>query len=621
MDGALKREQLQNKTKDRDEIFEEAVERMKVCVDAYSNNRVHALDDINFRNGDQWGEEEKRIRDDAKRPALTFNHLEGFIDQVVGDQRQNKSAIKVRPVENNKEKPSKVQNIAGDNDYDLADVYSGLVRNIEYNSRADIAYDTAFDHAVGHGFGYFRFITEYSDDDTFDQDIKIKRIQNAMTVYLDPAMKEPTGEDAMYGFISEYYDRKEFERKWPKAKGADFQDKGYGENREHWWESDKIRVAEYYRKIPVKKTIAMFESGAVYEIGKPGADENEIEARIAELELKHEDNIYADEDGKRKTRVVDSHIVERYTVGGGEILDGPEIWAGKYIPIVPMWGKELNVNGETYWRGVIRHAKDAQRNYNYWETNATEHVALQPKVPFILTANQVKGYEYMWRTANTENHGYLVYNADPASPGAPQRQLPAQQPMGSIERIQSSRQNMMFTTGIHEGGLGAKSNETSGKAILARQKEGDIATFAFSDNKSRAIAHGGKILLDLIPKIYDTNRVVRIRNVDDTEDFVEINKTLEDGSKVHDLSVGKYDVVVTSGPSYNTQRMEAADTLLELGRAFPRLMEIAGDLVLKSLDIPYAEEIAKRVRKSIPQELLEASDSEEQEEQVREQAP
>lgn len=585
------KDQYQESSEKEEDILREARDRMMVCVEAWSKNRERMLEDVRFRDGDQWPASIRQERDAEDRPCLTLNLTEMFIDQVVGDQRQNKPGIRVSPVDG-KGVPGKVKNLAGDKDYEIADVYTGLIRNIEYASKAESAYDTAFDHAAGHGMGYFRVITEYSDDDTFDQDIRIRRIKNPFTVYLDPSFEDDVAADSMYGFIAQWMPRKEFEKRYGKDSCMDIGE-GIGEAYEHWYDHDRVRTAEYFRKVAVEKEIALIHTGEVFDLGET-KDRRE---QVKQILLASGAQII-------KTRAVKSHKVEWCKLNGSHILSPCKTFPSKYIPIIPVFGKELNIEGDVYYRGVIRHAKDSQRLLNYWESTAAEIVALQPRAPYIGTVKQFTGLEEYWRTSNVKNHAYLPFNPDPHYPGRPQREAPPMIPAGVIERSRSAYENMLNTTGINRAGLGQVSNEKSGKAILARQREGDTATFSYTDNLAKSIAHCGRILVDMIPRIYDTERVVRIRKPDDSEDFVRINQTLPGGTKVHDLGIGKYDVVVSVGPSYNTQRQEASEAMMEFLRVVPEARGAIMDRVAAAMDWPEADEITKRLRKLLPPAIL-----------------
>jgi hypothetical protein len=575
----------------RDEFLREARERFIRANDAERNNRERAMDDVRFRNGDQWPDDIKQKRTEQKRPTLTFNRMEAFIDQVVGDQRQTRPSIKVVAVDAD-DGSQRVVNVNGTKDYTLADVYNGMIRHIEYDSRAHRAYDTAYDHAVGHGWGYFRVLTAYDGDLGFDQKLVIKRIKNPFSVYMDPKATEIDMSDAGYAFVSTFMPKKDFDTLYPNNAGADTGEM-LGEESELWYESDKIRVTEYYRKVPQTKSILQLSDGRV-------VDESAVKPVLDELASQGITVV--------NRRSVRCHKIEWYKITGTAILEGPTPVPGKYIPIIRVTGKELNVGGEDVLRGLIRHGKDAQRMYNYGRTTLAETLALAPKAPFTGDPRLIEGYEHLWKTANTENHSFLPQKTLPGVMPI-QRMQPAMPNSAALQESLMSSDDMKSIIGLHNASLGAVGNETSGKAILARQREGDVGTYAFIDNLASAIAQCGRVLVDLIPLIYDSERVVRIRGVDGAEDWVRVNQMIVDtqtgvAHKVHDLSSARFDVEATVGPTYTTQRVEAAAGMLDIATNNPQIWGIAGDLIAANLDWPNADELAARLRKTIPPNIL-----------------
>lgn len=555
--------------KKREEL---AYERFKVSKRAVADDREEGLDDQRFHAGEgQWPEQVKRERDLDGRPTLVINRLPSFVDQVVGDARQNKPSIKVRP--------------ANDGTVELAEIYEGLVRNIEYTSRADTAYDTALESEAICGFGAFRIDTEYAGDDVFEQDIKIRRIVNPYTVTFDHACQEADYSDADYCFVEETLGREEFEKKYPDADMSGLEgNSSVGTNDEGWYLDGSVTVAEYWYKENTKKTLYLLQDHSVVDVLPEGQE-------------------------AVRTREVETHKVMQCMMFGGGELTKPTEWAGKYIPIVGVQGKEIVVDGKRKLRGLIRFAKDPQRMYNYWRTAATEAIALVPKAPFIVTPEQIEGFENQWSDANTKSFPYLLYNAVPNAP-SPQRQQPANIPSAMVQEAQICVDEMKAVTGIFDASLGNQGNEKSGKAILARQKQGNIATYAFNDNLARAISHAGRIIIDLIPKIYDNERVVRTLGLDGKEKEVPINLVVfnpETGQTeiTNDMTLGKYDVVVETGPSYSTKRAEASESMVSTMQAIPRIGEVASDLIVKSMDWPGAEDIAKRLEKTLPPGMVE----------------
>ena len=552
------------------EILRVAKERYDRCVEGERDNRTEAKDDLLFRAGEQWDDDIKRERTDDGRPVLTINRIPQFIRQVTGDIRINRPAIRVRPVD-------------GKADKDVAGIMTGLIRNIEQVSKARSAYVTAAETAATCGAGNFRIITEYSTDDAFEQDIRIRRIPSPFAVYWDPDATEVTKEDARYCFVIEHVALDAFKDRWPDASTSDFDERATEEYGVNWWDGKQVTVAEYWCKKPVRKTLGITAENQVLDL--------DDDAKWSWPFLGIED-----------TRVVETHEIVSYMLSGMEILSGPSAWPGRYIPVVPVIGEEVHMGDRTVRHGVVRYAKDPQRLYNYWRSTAAETIALAPKAPFVGTLKQFKGLERFWKAANRSNLPYLAYNPDGQAP-PPQRQGHGEVPIAVVNEAGIAADDMKAVTGIYDAALGARSNETSGRAILARQREGDVGTFVYVDNLSFAIEQAGRILVDLIPRIYDTERVVRVLGEDDTEEFVAVNRTVRgpDGDSIlNDLSAGEYDVTVTTGPSYSTKREEAAQSMIAFVQANPRIAGIVMDLIAKNMDWPGAEQIAERLKKTLP---------------------
>jgi hypothetical protein len=514
----------------------------------------------------------------------------------VGDQRQMRPSIKVFPAQGDIAGANrKSKNFAGTKDYSLADIYSGIIRNIEYSSSADIAYDTAFEHCAGWGLGYFRVLTDYADYRSFDQEFLIKRIRNYKSVLLDPDFQEPDGSDSQYGFIFSKLHKDDFEKRYP---GKNKTNIDYSNDQfELWADGDFVYVAEYYYLKDHTYHLNLLTDGRVID-----ADEMEP----IRDELAREGVTVA------RSRTVKGKKCCWAKISANEILDGEKDTVFSWVPVIPVLGKELVVEGTPHYRGAIRHSKDAQRMYNYSRSADIERTALIPKVPYIIADKQVEGYENTWASANTTNFAYLPYKhiEGVQKPG---RESPVTTNPGEQAQSMMASDDIKATSGMFDASLGAQGNETSGKAIMARQREGDVGSYAFSDNMVRSIRHLGRILLDAIPKLYDTERLVRLRFPDDSEDFVEINKTIVDEQTnktviINDLSVGKFDLVVKAGPSYSTQRMEAADTITQfiqaVGGADPIVGKALTMLAAKNMDWPESDKVVEIIKKSLPPGLI-----------------
>jgi len=581
--------------------------RLNMAISAYSESREDELDDLRFFAGSpdnqwQWPADVLATRGSVQgqtinaRPCLTINKLPQHVRQVTNDQRQNRPSGKVIPADDRA-------------DPKVAEIFDGMVRHIEYASDADVAYDTASENQVTYGEGYIRLVTEFTGDDTFDQDIRIKRVRNSFSVYMDPTIQDPCGADAEYCFVTEDLTKDEYERQFPDASPmSSIQVQGVGDDSlTNWVNEDVVRIAEYFYAVYHPSKLNLYPGNQTFEAGSP--------------EDKHMKSM-----GVKPIRSRDVQVrkIKWMKTNGYEVLEESD-WAGKDIPVIRVVGNEFQVDGRVFVSGIVRNAKDAQRMYNYWVSQETEMLALAPKAPFIGYGGQFEGYENQWKTANTNNWPYLEVNPDVTDGQGgvlplPQRSMPPMAQTGLIQAKMGASDDIKSTTGQYDSSLGATSNERSGRAILAREKQGDTGTYHYVDNLARAIRYMTRQIVDLIPKIYDTQRIARIINMDGETSMVKIDptqpqavKSIRDQNnieieKIYNPAVGKYDVVVTTGPSYMTKRQEALEGMQQLLQANPQLWQVAGDLFVKHMDWPGADEMAKRISKTIDPKLMEDSD-------------
>jgi hypothetical protein len=564
------------------DTLHEMREKYKRAEEYWHDDRQAALDDRKFAAGEQWPEDilAKRIQD--KRPCLVVDKLLQYVRQTVNDGRQNRPSIKVRPVD-------------GGADIATADVFAGIIKHIEDRSCADIAYDTALDCAATGGSGYFRVATEYAGDDTFDQELVIRRITNPFSILLNPPSENMPDGSPRYGFEIEMMSEEDFEAKYPGKKADDFEDAASD------WYGEQVRVARYWCVKEEPRTLYLMVDGTVI----PQARYDELkEGGMLEIDALVKDK-----------RNIPKRVVEHSLVSGSEYLEEPVEWLGKYIPIMEVCGNELDVEGKVSRSGIIRPAKDAARLYNYSRSAFAERVALTPRAPWLAAEGQVEDYENEWNTANTENHSVLRYrpvalNGQPVP--QPSRISPTDIPAGFAQDMQISEHDIQGAIGMYNASLGAPSNERSGKAIMARQREGDVGTFHYHDNQNRAIRYCGRVLVDLIPKVYDSTRVVRILGYDGKPGEAEINPTMPSASQVlgtksvYNLGVGTYDVTIGTGPSYSTLRQEAGDAMSRVIETNPDLMPVIGDLLFKNMDWPGSEELSERMKLMLPPPIAEA---------------
>jgi hypothetical protein len=605
---------------DKQDVLSTMRKRLQMAISALSESREDELDDLRFYAGSpdnhwQWPADVLSTRGAVQgqtinaRPTLTINKLPQHVRQVTNDQRQNRPSGKVIPADDNA-------------DPEVAEIYNGMVRHIEYISDADVAYDTACENQVSYGEGYIRILTEYCDDDTFDQDIKIARIRNSFSVYMDPTIQDPCGADAKWCFVTEDLQRADYERMFPNASPiSTLQAQGVGDQSiSVWINQDTVRIAEYYYIEYDKATLHLYPGNVTAFEGSPEAKQ------MKQMGIK-----------PIRTREVNAKRVKWCKTNGYEMLEEQE-WAGRFIPIIRVIGNEFEVDGKLYVSGLVRNAKDAQRMYNYWTSQEAEMLALAPKAPFIGYGGQFEGYEMQWKTANTQNWPYLEVNPDVTDgSGAvlplPQRAAPPLPQTGLIQAKMGASDDIKSTTGQYDTSLGATSNERSGKAIMARERQSDTGTYHYVDNLARAVRHVTRQLVDLIPKIYDTQRVARIIGVDGETDMVKLNpmqpepvREIRDANnpdividKIYNPNVGKYDVVVTTGPSYLTKRQEALDAMGMILQSNPQLWQVAGDLFIKNMDWPGAQEMAKRFEKIIDPKIMQDSDESPEMQQAKQQ--
>lgn len=562
-----------------DDIVKVAIERMHRAVAADQNNREAALDDVKFLTGDQWPEDDRRAREAAGKPVVTINRLPQFVRQVTGDIRALDPAIRVIPSDDAASE-------------DVAEVHAGLIRNIEYRSSASSCYEFAGECAAQSGIGYFRIIADYESPDSFNQELWIKRVANPFAVYIDPDAVEPTRSDAMFAFLTETLSEEDFREQYPGKATVDFDRDDITEGLEHWRDGNDVVVAEYYWKEAKEVTLTLLPDGST-TMGK------------------------VPEGMPVATRQSTVHQVKWAKLSGREVLEGPLDVPCSYIPIIAVTGEEINVGGEIVRTSVIRHAKDPQQLYNFWSSVDAEMTALQPKAPYLVTPKQVAKLETFWNEANIKNRPYLPYNPDASAP--PPMRVPPPVPSSAITQgMMKATEDMKATTGIFDAGLGNVSNETSGVAIRQRQMESDISNSVYTDNLAKAIEHAGRILVDMIPKIYDTARKVQVTKEDGTDELVPVNGMImsaEGPMPINPLGQGKYAVRVAVGPNYSTRRQEVADSMMQFVQSFPPAAQIAGDLIAKAMDWPDSDKLAERMRRVLPPNVLDPEDMTPEEQQ------
>lgn len=564
-----------------DDILATAKERFSYAIERESHNKTRQKEDIRFAAASpddpwQWDTKTLHGRQLHDRPVLTINKLPLHIRQVTNDIRQNRPQVRYRPADDK-------------SDPEVADILNGLVRHIEAHSQADMAYDCCTLNQVTHGEGYFRVLADYVSETAFDQDIFIRRIDDTFRVHLDPDRLDPVGSDAKWGFIEDDLTEEEFKKQYPDADPIDWQF-----NADSGWfvdEGKRVRVVEYFEVQEKEKKLFLWANGTT------SFEDDPMPA-----------GVFMGEKPLKERKSYKCTTLWR-KLNGQQVLEERE-FPSKYIPIIRAVGNEWKVEGKTYISGIVRNAKDSQRMYNVAQSAIVERVLLAPKAPWTASVEAIKGYEGVWQTANTDPHSFLPYNhVDEAGNAiaAPQRTQPAQVEPGLSQIAMGASDDIKAETGQFDASLGQKSNETSGRAIMARQREGDTATFHFVDNFAQAVRHLGVIILDMIPRVYDTKRVAKILGEDgdmatayldpkQPEALVKAKDEKGAISRIFNPNVGFYDVYVSTGPSYTTRRVEAAEAMTQMVQGNPELWGVIGDQIVKSMDWPGAEDMAERLK-------------------------
>jgi hypothetical protein len=572
---------------DRKSIVTEAKKRFERARDAYAESRKLAVADTKFAMGDsdnnwQWPQDVRTQR--GNRACLTVNMTAQHCNQIVNAIRQNRPSVRVSPVDSGADKKT-------------AEILGGLIRNIQVSSAADDAHDLAAEHSVYGGEGYWRVVTEYESETSFNQIISIKACPNPQQVYVDPDAKEPDKSDAMWGFVFEEISKEQFEREYPKLKPESWGDESTGGG---WATDDSYRRAEYFYCEYVDDKACLLADGST----------------VLKSELPEGATVVKERDTQ----------VKRWKwcklVGGHAEPIEEQDWLGDFLPIISVVGKELNVDGKIVRKGIVRDLKDPARMVNYAYSETVQTLALQNKVPYIAASESIEGYEDQWKSANAENLAYLPWNAydeqDRALP-KPERQAPAVMPAAQVQLLQLSTEQMRAASGQQNANFGIKSEAASGVGIQRLKVQGETATFHFPDNLARALRYEAKLLINLIQKYYDTKRVVRILGLDGKEEkailhpelpgaYQEVQGQDKEIQRIFNPQVGRYDVVIDTGPNFQTQRQEAAAAMTELASKNPQMMQVAGDIIVKTYDFPFAEELSERLAKAIPPELRDESE-------------
>jgi len=562
------------------DLLQRVRDRFEAMSKSDQENRDQAMEDLKFTNvpGYQWDSNMKQER--GSRPCYEYNKLRVSCKRVINQMRGSRPQGKFRAVENG-DKPT-------------ADILEGLGRNIWTVSDADTVIDQAAEFQVPAGIGAWRVVTKYANDDSFDQDIYVEGIPNPFTLYWDENSRDPMHRDARDWALTGKVSHDVFKNRYGDKMLQSFSSGNHSYDNETWYDDDSVRIVEYWYYKPEEVTFLLLrlENGATATVRSDQPDFEDVMQSGAVVER------------ERTLKVNKIYMVKASGVG---LLTEPELFPGPHFPFIVVHGEWQMIDGRPYWWGMTRFARDAQQSYNVSRTAIAETIAQAPKSFIFATADQAAGNEKRWVEAHKKNLPFMLYTPDPMAPGPPQRIGGADVPVALMQQASMDSEDLKAVTGIFDPSLGMRSNETSGRAIFARQQQGEIATFNFQDNQAKGVQRTYEVILGMIPYVYDTERELRILGADGMETYERINQVvqLDDGSveRVNDITTGKYDVTVDVQPNFQTLRQEAAELYTGLLSQFPDLMGVAGDLIMKSLDLPYAEDIAERMRFLLPPQI------------------
>jgi Phage P22-like portal protein len=553
-------------------------------------NRESAIDDLRFMVGDQWEDYVRQRRESARKPVMTVNRLPAFVAQVVGARRMSESVIKILPDTGGTKAVARIR--------------EDLVRAVQKESRAEMAFDKAFENQIECGIGNFKLELDYASDDVFDQKMMILPINDALSTVWDRKLMDPTGRDATHVFDVDTLKSDEFKKRWPWASPADIvvDVTLRGDLRMNGWIAiDDVRVVKYYRLKTRKRTLAMLVDQRVLDITdltddeKPGFDAGKAKSIMSQIATRP--------DGTPIMRVVDKPYVEMYICSGLDILEGPYRLNCSRVPVFRVPGWEVTIGEWKHRWGLIRFLKDPQRLHNFWRSVIAEKLMQTPRATWMASQSSVAGREKQWRESHLSDDPLLIWNDE--SGNKPERVPPANMEGALMEQAEFTTQDLKDVSNIHEANLGMPSNEVSGAAIQARQRVSDTGTTIYHDNLTLAQEECGRVMNELFGDVYDTARVVKTVGEDAKENMVAINQV---GQPETDITIGKYSVTVKTGPNSATKRIESAENMMNLMNAMPQVGAVIADLVVKAQDWPGADEIARRLELVLPPGILDPKD-------------
>lgn len=548
---------------------------LEEAQDADKDNReavreAHAF--LNKRDG-QWEPEVWSKR--RGQPRYTFDKCNPIVNQIAGAIKKADFDIKIRPA-------------GGDASKETAELFDGIIRNIETTSNASTIYSRAGRNMVAAGVDGWMVVQKWADAESFDQELAIEYIPNFWdSVFFDTNSQMPDRSDAEWAHKLTAMSKRAYEEKYPEGSGTSV---GQGKSFSTYYNKpDQVIVGEYYWIKQTTKTLVQMSNGAVYV-------EDEEFAKVAD-----ELAALGVTEKSRRTRPARSVWLRHYDGSGW--LDEAQETVFEWIPLIPAYANFNIVDNKIIYHGVIEKLLDAQRVHNYVMSRYVGDVALSPKPKLWMTPEQAAGHTQKLATMNTNNDPVALYNHI-------EGQQPPYRDGGALPSPALSELSAITTTaitqasGLFASNMGDNPSLQSGVAIEQLQERGDTGTIDYFQSLEVAICHTAKIIVNAIPKVYDSERLVRILYEDGTHDMLTLNNVVTDqqtGEPVvlNDVSKGRYDVTCSAGKSFSSRRQESVAAILEMAQVDPTIIQEGSDVLLKNAGAAGLDIIAERKRASL----------------------
>lgn len=572
------------------DLLQEISKNIDTWYRAYNINLRNFRDDVNFLFIDQWDASDRNEFKRLQKPMLTFNKIYDFFKKVVGEQRQNTPNLEVRC-------------LTGDSSQEAIKLRADIVRQIAYDSKSDIVYQTAFENALAGGFGGIRVLTDYTTPKSYEQKIFLRRIDNPERLFFDPNAKEPTKHDGNYCGYYDIMGKEEFKEQYPDVEYP----KSFPLHSEikefYWGDKNTISVVEYYKKEWFSFSVHQLSNGKTVtdkEYRKIKEQYEEM-SQLEDVEGIDQPIVLPEIIKTRRSR---DYKIMCYKAIYGQIVEKYK-WPSKYFPIIFCPGDVHNIEGEERTISFVRFVRDAQRFLNYTGSEIAQAIKNSRREQFLVTPDNISGEGLIdiWRNPSNQQ-GALVAVPDKITKQMPIKLPPSEIPQTLLQQYQRAESDIQSVLGYYEANRGAQGQELSGVALRERQRTGNMGVAVFFDNLNRAIEQTGRVILSLLPEIYDTERRISLQAPNGENQDVFINRKIAGGQAENDVTKGDYDVIIKDGPSFAVQKEEALKILVEMVKVNPQTFPLVADLIASSIDIENSPQLVERFKTLVPKDIL-----------------